>query len=90
MVERSKHSVTARGRALLVAGPRQRHLEFPDAVAAYSTFYGLIMRDVHVRLLLGDALEQGEEDFAVQAKTAVNRFYRLYGTERSVEVLSPS
>ncbi len=90
LVERGKHSVTARGRALLLAGKRQRHLIFDDANAAYSTFYGLIVRDIHLRLLLGDALEPGEEDFSAQAETAVNQFCRLYCTERSQEALSNS
>ncbi|MEI2383799.1 TetR/AcrR family transcriptional regulator [Breoghania sp. JC706] len=90
LVERGKHSVTARGRALLAAGRRQRHLEFDDATAAYSTFYGLVVRDVHLRLLLGDALEPGEDDFAAQAEAAVNQFCRLYGSQRSVEALSTS
>lgn len=81
LVERGKRSVTARGRALLEAGRRQRHLAFEDTATTYATFYGLIVRDTHLRLLLGEPSDMDAQDFARQAEAAVDQFCTLYGRE---------
>lgn len=86
LLERGKRTVNARGRALLEAGQGLGYLTFysvgDDAGEAYRTFYGLIVRDAHLRALLGDASShEGDagDDFAAQAERATDQFIRLFG-----------
>ena len=58
---------------------QQELLRFDDADDAYHTFYGLVVSDLHVRMLLG---EPGLKDTGRQAEKAVTAFLRLYGTEK--------
>ena len=64
---------------LIDSGKRAGLLRFHDADEAYHTLYGLIVSDLHVRMLLG---EPGLKDTARQAERAVFAFLRLYGTEK--------
>ncbi|AXS41290.1 TetR/AcrR family transcriptional regulator [Breoghania sp. L-A4] len=79
LIERGKRTVNARGQTLLETGRRFGYLAFDDPTDAYRTFYGLIVRDVHLRLMLGERLDGADADFAAQAKQAVKKFYRLFG-----------
>jgi len=79
LLERGRKRIGARARALLVAGRSRGFLIFDDAEDAYQTLYGLIVGDLHGRLLLGDRLTPAEADFAGHAARAVEKFYRLHG-----------
>ncbi|RYE66935.1 MAG: TetR/AcrR family transcriptional regulator, partial [Rhizobiaceae bacterium] len=65
--------------ALIDAGKRVGLLRFDNADAAYHTLYGLIVSDLHVRMLLG---EPGLKDTARQAERAIDAFLSLYRTEK--------
>ncbi|ODN70237.1 hypothetical protein A6302_02448 [Methylobrevis pamukkalensis] len=77
-MERGRRTIEARLRALLDLGRRQGHLAFADPHEAYETLYGLVVRDLHVRMLLGAPAPEGA-DVKVQAARAVDGFFRLYG-----------
>ncbi|EFO31006.1 transcriptional regulator, TetR family [Roseibium sp. TrichSKD4] len=79
LLVRGKHMISTRARSLLEAGRHKNFLRFDDANTAYQVLYGLAVRDVHIRLLLGDAATPAEQDLKSQAQTAVEQFYQLYG-----------
>lgn len=86
LLERGKRPVTARGKALLEDGVNLGYLDFSshgnDPTEAYRTFYGLVVRDTHLRALLGGPIGNmpGEQsDFSAEATRAVDQFTRLFG-----------
>lgn len=79
LLVRGKYMIAAKARALLEAGRHRGYLRFNDANEAYQVLYGLAVRDVHIRLLLGDEASPAELDLKGQAETAVSRFYKLFG-----------
>ncbi|ARO24831.1 MULTISPECIES: TetR/AcrR family transcriptional regulator C-terminal domain-containing protein [unclassified Rhizobium] len=79
LLERGRRQIDRRAMALIDAGKRAGLLRFSDADEAYHTLYGLVVSDLHVRMLLG---EPGLKDTARQAERAVTAFLRLYGTEK--------
>ena len=76
LVERGRRQIERRARALLEAGRRAGFRRFDDADEAYHTLYGLIVSDLHVRLLLG---EKPEIDATRRGRKAVSAFLRLHG-----------
>ncbi len=79
ILSRGRRPIGQRAVALLEMGRRQGFLAIDDAEDAYRTLYGLIVGDLHVRLLLGEK-RSGQPTFRAQAETAVDRFFRLYRT----------
>ena len=80
LLVRGKHMIESQARSMLEAGRRKNLLKFDDAEDAYQVLYGLAIRDVHIRLLLGEPRRPAEIDQKPQAERAVDRFYRLFGT----------
>ncbi|KPF47114.1 TetR/AcrR family transcriptional regulator [Rhizobium sp. AAP43] len=80
LLERGRRQIDRRARALLDAGQRDGLLRFGDGEEAYRTLYGLIVTDLHVRLLLGDAPQP--QKFGARAAKAVSAFLTLFGTDR--------
>lgn len=81
VLERGRRMIGLRAGALLDAGRRRGFIRYDDGDAAFRTLYGLVIRDFHVRQLLGDTLTPEEGDFSAQAKSAIDQFFALYGTE---------
>ncbi|MEZ2127140.1 MULTISPECIES: TetR/AcrR family transcriptional regulator C-terminal domain-containing protein [unclassified Sinorhizobium] len=79
LLERGRRQIDRRAMGLIEAGRRAGLLRFDDADMAYHCFYGLIVSDLHVRMLLG---EPGLKDTGRQAERAVTAFLRLFGSER--------
>ena len=79
LLERGRRQIDRRAMALIDAGKRAGLLRFTDGDEAYHTLYGLVVSDLHVRMLLG---EPGLKDTGRQAEKAVTAFLRLYGTEK--------
>jgi len=77
--EHGRKPIETRLSALLESGRQEGLLDFADTREAYRTLYGLIVRDMHVRLLLGDSLA-GEEP-GLRAAQAIDEFFRLFGRE---------
>jgi AcrR family transcriptional regulator len=80
LVEHGRSQIDRRAIALIDAGKRAGYLRFDKADIAYHTLYGLIVSDLHVRLLLG---EPGPKDSARQAERAVEAFLSLHGAPRA-------
>lgn len=89
LIEHGRRQIDRRAISLMEAGRRAGLLRFSDADSAYHTLYGLIVSDLHVRMLLG---EKGLKDNARQAARAVDAFLALHGmsthTESAVRVSS--
>ena len=77
-----RFAIGERLKPLLEAGRASGLLAFDDAEAAFRTFFGLVGRDVQIRLLLGDRLVLTKADIAADAKRAVNQFLTLFGSGR--------
>lgn len=54
-------------------------LSFGDSEEAFRVFFGLIARDVQIRLLLGDELDMSERRIRRDAREAAGNFLVLYG-----------
>jgi AcrR family transcriptional regulator len=80
LLERGRRQIDRRARALLDAGQRDGLLRFGDGEEAYRILYGLIVSDLHVRMLLGEAPQT--QKFGARAAKAVAAFLALYGTDR--------
>ncbi|WP_206517075.1 TetR/AcrR family transcriptional regulator C-terminal domain-containing protein, partial [Mesorhizobium sp. M1A.F.Ca.IN.022.07.1.1] len=53
-------------------------LDLDDAETAFRTFFGLVGRDVQMRLLLGDRLQLTEATIGGDAARATQQFLALY------------
>jgi AcrR family transcriptional regulator len=79
LVEHGRRQIDRRAMALIDQGKRAGLLRFDSAEAAYHTLYGLIVSDLHVRMLLG---EPPLKDNGAQARRAVEAFLALHGVQR--------
>ncbi|KZL21429.1 Bacterial regulatory protein, tetR family [Pseudovibrio axinellae] len=68
--------------ALLERGCTQGYLNCEDPQEAYSTLYGLVVRDQHIRMLLGASKKASVQDLELAAKNAVKQFIQLYGANK--------
>ncbi|WP_157015771.1 TetR/AcrR family transcriptional regulator C-terminal domain-containing protein [Mesorhizobium xinjiangense] len=75
-----RFAIGERLKPLLEDGRAAGLLAFDDAEEAFRTFFGLIGRDVQIRLLLGDRLELSEADIRRDAVQAAEQFLALYAT----------
>ncbi len=74
-----RFAIGERLKPLLEAARDAGLLTFDDTEAAFRTFFGLVGRDVQIRLLLGDKLKMTEAQIAHDAKIATQQFLALYG-----------
>lgn len=79
LVAQGRRRIDEGAAALLEAGRRRGHIVYDDGDEAYRTLYGLVVRDLHVRMLLGEEGVRKPERFAASAKRAVDQFFVLYG-----------
>lgn len=68
---------------LLRQAREQGLLAFEDHEEAFGTFFGLVVGDVQLRMLLGDPEPVGARDLARHAAAAAQQFLTLYGTASS-------
>jgi AcrR family transcriptional regulator len=78
LVEKGKRRIEARAIHLLAHGKHQRFISFDDPVTTYSTLYGLIIGDAHIRALLGDDPQIPEDGRKARAARAVDQFLTLH------------
>ncbi|TCD15502.1 TetR/AcrR family transcriptional regulator [Oricola cellulosilytica] len=90
LIERGRRMIERRASGLLEAGRAQGYLRFDDRDEAFNTLYGLIVGDLHVRLLLGDKVPAMASRVAIerQAATAISNFYRLYGAPETIQTVN--
>ncbi len=74
-----RFAIGDRLKPLLEAGRAAGLLAFQDGETAFRTFFGLVGRDVQIRLLLGDAMEIDAAEIRRDAARAVEQFLALYG-----------
>jgi AcrR family transcriptional regulator len=63
---------------ILEAARAAKLLAFDNAEDAFRTFFGLVARDVHIRLLLGERLKLTRAKIASEASEAVEHFLKLF------------
>jgi hypothetical protein len=63
---------------VLEAGRDARLIRFDSSEEAFRTFFGLVVRDVQIRLLLGDELKLSPADIERDARRATEQFLELY------------
>ena len=80
LMQRGRRVIEQRAAALIEAGRTAGILKFDDPSDAFNTLYGLIVGDLHVRMLLGDTVRETTDRAAIdgQAAKAVDHFFRLY------------
>lgn len=78
-----RFAIGARLKPLLEAGREAGLLDFDDAETAFRTFFGLIGRDVQIRLLLGDALRLERAEITCDAARAADQFLTLHGRPKT-------
>lgn len=80
--ERGRRQIGKRAGVLLDAGRGAGLLSFDDGEEAYDALYGLIVSDLHLRMLLGEDSGRMARDFGRRAERAVAAFLRLHGREK--------
>lgn len=74
-----RFAIGERLKPLLEAARAAGLLRFDDAETAFRTFFGLVGRDIQIRLLLGEALTLTEAGIGRDAARATQQFIALYG-----------
>jgi AcrR family transcriptional regulator len=82
VLENGRFALARRLKPVLEAGRKKDLLVFDDAEGAFRTFFGLVARDVQVRLLLGDRMRLTEAEILGDAAEATRQFLLLYGAKR--------
>jgi AcrR family transcriptional regulator len=78
-----RFAIGERLKPLLEAARDARLLSFDDTETAFRTFFGLVGRDVQIRLLLGDMLRLTDAEIARDAARATQQFLTLYGAGKA-------
>jgi AcrR family transcriptional regulator len=73
-----RFAIGERLKPLLEAGRTAGLLDFDDSETAFRTFFGLVGRDVQIRLLLGDPLKLSAAEIERDARRAVDQFLTLF------------
>lgn len=73
-----RFAIGERLKPVLEAGRRVGLLDFDDTEEAFRCFFGLVARDVQLRLLLGDELKLSAKQISNDANTATQQFLALY------------
>jgi AcrR family transcriptional regulator len=80
VLENGRFAIARRLKPVLEAGRHAGLLAFDDSEAAFRTFFGLVARDVQIRLLLGDRFALTKADIARDAAIAARQFLALYAS----------
>ena len=78
-----RFAIGERLRPVLEAGREAGLLDFDDPETAFRTFFGLVGRDVQIRLLLGDTLDKSAAEIERDAVRATDQFLALHGRKPS-------
>ena len=83
VLENGRFAMAKRLKPVLEAGRRAGLLVFEDAETAFRVFFGLVGRDIQIRLLLGDWPGLTEAAIADDAARATKQFLALYGARKN-------
>ena len=81
VLENGPLSIPARLKPVFEAGRAARLLRFDSTEAAYRAFYGLVVGDTQIRLLLGEELDYWPARVERQAAVATAQFFALFGDD---------
>ncbi|MDG4880008.1 TetR/AcrR family transcriptional regulator [Mesorhizobium sp. WSM4884] len=81
VLQNGRIALARRLKPVLEAGREAGLLDFDDAETAFRTFFGLVARDVQIRLLLGDRLQLTETAIGDDAARATRQFLALHGSK---------
>ena len=79
VLENGRLEMGRRLKPVLEAGRDARLLRFDSSEEAFRTFFGLVVRDVQIRLLLGDEFHLSAAEIDRDARAATEQFLSLYG-----------
>lgn len=79
VLENGPFAMARRVKPALEIGRDTGVLAFDDLDAAFRTFFGLVVGDIQIRLLLGDTPRISPADIARAARRAARHFFALYG-----------
>jgi len=74
-------AMARRLKPVLELGRRAGFLKFDDLDEAFRVFFGLVVRDVQIRTLLGDEISKALVDIECDAARATRQFLALYGAD---------
>jgi hypothetical protein len=81
VLDNGRLTMGKRLKPVLEAGRDARMLRFDNSETAFRTFFGLVLRDVQIRLLLGDKLTLTVKEIEADAERAVDQFLTLYSVK---------
>jgi AcrR family transcriptional regulator len=81
VLENGPFAMARRLKPLLELGRDTALLRFDETDEAFRTFFGLVVRDVQIRLLLGDRLELTDASIERDSLRATQQFLALYGAQ---------
>src|ERR1700712_4715300 len=81
VLDNGRFTMGKRLKPLLEAGRDARMLRFDNSETAFRTFFGLVLRDIQIRLLLGDKLALSTKTIEQDAERATEQFLVLYGAK---------
>lgn len=85
VLQNGRFALAKRLKPVLEAGRQAGLLDFEDAETAFRTFFGLVGRDVQIRLLLGDRVESTEAAIGGDARRATQQFLALFGANNRLQ-----
>jgi AcrR family transcriptional regulator len=83
VLDNGRLTMGKRLKPVLEAGRDARLLRFDSSETAFRTFFGLVLRDVQIRLLLGDKLTITSKEIEVDAERATEQFFLIYGNNQA-------
>ena len=90
VLEHGRFAMGRRLKPVLEAGRAAGLLTYDDAETAFRTFFGLVARDVQIRLLLGERLAFAPDTIRRDAAHAAGQFLALYGPQHRTAGLTGS
>lgn len=79
VLKNGRNAMALRLEPVLLAARDAGLLAFDDVGDAFRTFFGLVLRDTQIRLLLGDKLTLTAKHITAEANSATAHFMALYG-----------
>lgn len=83
VLDNGRFAIGERLKPVLEAGRAAGLLAFSDSEEAFRTFFGLVGRDVQIRVLLGEPMRLSKADIESDARRATDQFLALYGAAKN-------